>query len=94
MVSTSPTGNLSRAGVGSINSALDIVGTVTSTAIVAAGPSGLAQALPPLISPAYGVTSVSGGGAMNASGQILASVYFGVSPRLVKLTPATLCGAN
>jgi len=94
MVSTSPTGNLSRGSVGSINSALDIVGTVTSTAIVAAGPSGLAQTLPPLISPAYGVTSVSGGGPMNASGQILASVYFGRSPRLVKLSPATACGAN
>ncbi|HEX4931942.1 MAG TPA: hypothetical protein VFV33_02110, partial [Gemmatimonadaceae bacterium] len=31
MLSSSPTGNLSRAGLGSINAALDVTGTVTST---------------------------------------------------------------
>ncbi len=94
LLSTIPTGNLSSYGVGGINAALDVTGTVGSSGIIAAGPSGLGQSIAPLISPAYGVRAVGGGGPMNAAGQILTSVYFGTSPRLVKLTPATVCGAN
>jgi PKD domain len=94
MLSSSPTGHLSRAGLGSINSSLDVTGTVTSTGIVAAGPGGVAQGLVSLISPAYNATSVSLGGPMNASGQILAHVYLGRSPRLMKMTPVVPCGAN
>ncbi len=93
-LSATPTGNLTRAGLGSINGALDITGTVASTGIIAAGPTGVAQGLVGLVSPAYGARAVGGGGAMNASGQILASVYFGTSPRLVRLTPVSPCGAS
>lgn len=89
-----PTGHLSSAGTGSINGALDVTGTVGSTGVVAIGPTGLAQGLLGLISPAYGARAVSGGGPINASSQILASVYFGTSARLVRLTPVTPCGAN
>ncbi len=94
LLSGVPTGHLSRYGVGSINAALDVTGTVGGIAVVAAGPSGVAQGLFGLISPAYGAKAVSSAGQMNASGQILAAVYFGTSPRLVRLTPATGCGAN
>lgn len=94
LLSGVPTGHLSRYGIGSINAALDVTGTVGSIGVIAAGPSGVAQGLLGLISPAYGATALSGGGPMNAGGQILASVYFGTSPRLVRLTPATGCGAN
>ncbi len=94
MLSSVPTGRLTRYGVGTINSALDVTGTVGSIGVAAAGPSGVAQSLQGLIAPSYGATGVTMGGTMNASGQILAQVYFGRSPRLVKLSPATSCGAN
>ncbi|MBK6422697.1 MAG: PKD domain-containing protein [Gemmatimonadetes bacterium] len=89
-----PTGHLTGYGVGGINDALDITGTVSSTGVVAGGPTGLAQGILGLISPAYGARGVGGGGPLNASGQMLASVYFGTSPRLVRLTPASPCGAS
>jgi PKD repeat protein len=94
LLSGLPTGHLSSGGVGSINGALDVTGTVQSTGVVAAGPSGVAQGIAGLISPAYGTPGVSAGGPMNASGQILASLFFGTSARLVRLTPVTPCGAN
>ncbi|MEO8139757.1 MAG: PKD domain-containing protein, partial [Gemmatimonadota bacterium] len=94
LLSGAGTGHLSGAGLGSINSSLDVTGTAQSTGFVAAGPNGLAQSLASLVSPAYGTPTVGGAGRMNASGQILASVYFGTSPRLVRLTPVTPCGAN
>jgi PKD repeat protein len=93
-LSGTPTGHLSSGGVGSINAALDVTGTVGSTGVVAAGPAGLAQGLLGLVSPAYGARAVSGGGPLNASGQILASVFFGTSARLVKLTPVVPCVGN
>ncbi len=93
-LSGTPTGHLTRFGVGGINDALDVTGTVSSTGVIAAGPTGLAQGLVGLISPAYGARAVGSGGPMNASGQILASVYFGTSPRLVRLTPVSPCGAS
>ena len=89
-----PTGHLTRYGIGSINDALDITGTVSSAGVIAAGPAGLAQGLGTLMSPAYAVRGVGSGGAHTAQGKILASVYFGSSPRLVRLVPVSPCGAN
>ncbi len=94
MLSASPSGNLSAAEVGSINDAMDIAGTITGNAIVADGPTGVARPLLNLISPAYGITALSGAGGMNASGQLLAAVYIGQSARLAKLTPTTPCLSN
>lgn len=93
-ISSAGTGHLSRYGMGSINAAQDIAFTVQSTAMIAAGPAGLGQPLAPLLSPAYAGSAMGGAGSMNNSGQILATVYIGRSPRLMKLTPATGCGAN
>lgn len=93
-LSTAGTGNLSRAGIGDINSALDVAFTVQSTAMIAAGPNGVGQPLGSLLSPAYGSASITGVGTMNNSGQLLASVMLGRSARLVKLTPAVPCGVN
>jgi PKD repeat protein len=93
-LSAAGTGNLSRAGIGAINAAQDVAFTVQSTAMIAAGPTGVGQPLAPLLSPAYGGASITGVGTMNNAGQLLASVYLGRSPRLVKLTPAVPCGAN
>ena len=93
-LSAAGTGNLSRAGIGAINAAQDVAFTVQSTAMIAAGPAGVGQPLAPLLSPAYGGAAIGGVGTMNSSGQMLASVYLGRSPRLVKLTPAVACGAN
>ncbi len=94
MISSAGTGHLSRSGMGSINAAQDISFTVQSTAMIAAGPSGLGRPLAPLLSPAYAGSTIGGAGSMNNSGQILATVYIGRSPRLMKLTPVTGCGAN
>lgn len=88
------TGNLSSSGIGWINAAQDVGLSVQSTAMIAAGPTGLAQPLAPLLSPAYGGASVTGVGAANSSGQMLASIFLGRSARLMKLTPAVPCGAN
>lgn len=93
-LSNAGTGNLSRAGIGAINAAQDVAFTVQSTAMIAAGPAGVGQPLAPLLSPAYPGATISDVGTMNNSGQMLASVYLGRSPRLVKLTPAVTCGAN
>jgi PKD repeat protein len=93
-ISSAGTGHLSSAGMGSINAAQDISFTVQSTAMIAAGPAGAGQPLAPLLSPAYPGSTIGGAGSMNNSGQILASVFIGRSPRLMKLTPVTACGAN
>ncbi len=93
-LSSAGTGNLSRAGIGAINSAQDVAFTVQSTAMIAAGPTGLGQALASLVSPAYGSAALTGVGTMNNSGQMLASIMLGRSARLVKLTPAVPCGVN
>lgn len=94
MLSTFGTGHMSRYGMGSINAAQDVTITVGSTGMVAAGPAGLAQALAPLLSPAYAGVTVGGAGPMNASGQILTQAMIGRSQRLTKMTPVTACGAN
>lgn len=92
-VSFTPTGHLSRYGVGSINDRQDLTVTVLSTGQVAYGPDELAQPLDGLLSTAYdGV--VTDGGPLNASGEILAQVLIGRSPRLVRLVPAAPCTSN
>jgi hypothetical protein len=88
------TGRLSRYGIGSINPALDVTATVGSTGIIAAGPGGVSQNLASLLSPAYGGAGITTGGPMSGTGSILAQVMIGQSPRLMRLVPATLCGAN
>lgn len=93
-ISTSGTGHLSRYGMGSINAAQDVVFTVLSTGMVAAGPAGVGQPLGSLVSPAYPGATVGVGGPMNSAGQILTQVMIGRSQRLMRLTPATPCGAN
>lgn len=93
-LSNAGTGNLSRAGIGAINAAQDVAFTVQSTAMIAAGPTGVGQPLAPLLSPAYGGATITGVGTMNNAGQLLASVTLGRSSRLMKLTPAVTCGAN
>jgi probable HAF family extracellular repeat protein len=93
-ISPNGNGHLSSYGVGSINAARDVSATVQGNAVVAAGPNGMAQALAPLLSPAYGGATIGKGGPINASGQILTTVMIGRSQRLMKLVPATPCGAN
>ena len=94
MISSSPTGQMSRGGIGSINAAMDITATVTSTGIIAAGPTGVGQGLTGLLSPAYGGAFVASGGPMNASGAILTTFFVGRSPRLMRMVPATPCAGN
>jgi probable HAF family extracellular repeat protein len=89
-VSFTPNGNVSY-GVGSITAAGDVTATVLGGGIVAYGPDGLAQSLSALLSPAYPGSSISGGGPMNAAGQILASVMIGQHGRLMRLRPAEPC---
>lgn len=93
-ISTVGTGRLSRSGMGSINAAQDVTFTVGSTGMVAAGPAGVGQALAPLLSPAYAGATLGSSGPMNVSGQILTQVMIGRSPRLMKMTPVTACGAD
>jgi hypothetical protein len=88
------TGHLTTYGIGSINDRLDVTGTIQSTGVIAFGPDGTAQALASLLTSAYPGSSVTRGGALNASGRILAQVMIGNSPRLVRLTPAQLCGQS
>jgi hypothetical protein len=98
----SPRGNLaatiigrhrppSRYGIGSINEARDVTATIVSTGVVAYGPSGQAQPLASLVSPAYQAATSIVGGPMNHAGEILAQVMIGRSPRLVRLTPGHGC---
>jgi probable HAF family extracellular repeat protein len=91
MLSTSGTGHLSTYGIGSINAARDVSATVLSTAVIAAGPDGLAEPLQSFLSPAYGGAQIVSGGPMNASGQVLARVMIGNSARLMKLTAGSPC---
>lgn len=86
------TDRLGRFGLGSINSAGDVSGTIGGMALVAYGPDGTAKALPQLLSPAYPGSAVPAAGPMNENGQILAQVMIGHRGRLVKLTPAQPCG--
>lgn len=88
------TGNLTTYGIGSINDQLDVTGTIQSTGVVAFGPDGTAQSLTSLLTSAYPGSTVTRGGPLNANGRILAQVMIGNSPRLVRLTPAQVCGQS
>ena len=90
-ISFTGNGNLSRYGVGSINTAGDVSATVLSSGVIAYGPDGLTQSLIGLLSPAYQASSVTVGGPMNSAGQILAQVIIGQSQRLMRLTPGQTC---
>jgi hypothetical protein len=90
----SPAGHLAPYGIGSINAAGDITATVSGVGLVAYGPDGLAEPLAGRLSQAYGASDVTTGGPINASGQILAQVMIGFSPRLVRLAAAQPCGAR
>jgi probable HAF family extracellular repeat protein len=91
-ISSTPTGHLSTAGVGSIDDAGDITATVAGSGMVAYGPDGLAQSLAPLVSSAYGGSVLTAAGPMNASGQILAEMIIGQSGRrLVRLVTGAPC---
>ena len=93
-ISSTGNGNLSSYGVGSINQAKDVTATVLSAATIAFGPDGLTQPLTPFLSSAYPGSTITTGGPMNSTGQILARVMIGQSSRLVRLTPATACVTN
>jgi probable HAF family extracellular repeat protein len=94
-ISTTPTGHMSRAGIGSINGSGDITATVGGAGVIAYGPDGLAQALAPLVSPAYAGSILTAAGPMNSRGQILAQMIIGQSGRrLVRLVPGAPCTTN
>ena len=70
--------------------------TVSSTGVIAYGPSGLARSLDSLLSGAYPPPgspdrAVTSAGPMNRRGEILAEVMLGRSARLVRLAPAWEC---
>lgn len=88
------TGHLTRYAMGSITEASDVSFTALGTGMVAPGPSGAGRALAGLLSSAYNGAEVTDAGRINASGQILAQVMIGRSPRLAKLTPAAACTAD
>lgn len=94
LISSLGTGQLTSSGVGSINSALDITASVRSTGVVAPGPTGSAQSLAGLLSPAYGGATSSFGGQMNAAGAILTRVMIGRSERVMRLVPIAPCAGN
>ena len=95
-----PAGRLAPSGIGGINAAGDIAATVGGVGLIAYGPDGLGEPLSARLSPAYGGgetadrTIVPTGGAINASGQILAQVMIGRSPRLVRLVAAEPCASG
>jgi hypothetical protein len=80
--------------VGGINAAQDITATVLSAGMYASGPNGLLQSAANLLTPAYAGATLTGIGDINASGQILGSVMIGLSPRVMRLVPATACTSN
>jgi hypothetical protein len=95
-----PAGTLAPFGIGSINEAGDITATVGGVGLVAYGPNGVAEPLSAKLSPAYGggvgadTTIVAEADTINESGQILAQVLIGRSPRLVRLIPTAHCQDN
>jgi probable HAF family extracellular repeat protein len=87
-------GHLLPYGAGSVTSSGDLTATDLGTGIIAYGPNGATQSLAGLLSPAYQGAAVTTGGPINASGQVLAQVMIGNSPRLMRLTPAMSCVAG
>lgn len=90
-VLSGPTGSSSSFGVGDIDPAGTITGTVLSTGVRAGGPDGLAISLAAYVSPAYGPTSVTYGGDQGDDGSIVAGVFVGRSARLARLVPVQPC---
>ncbi len=84
-------GFLTQFGVGGINADGDVSCTILSTARIAYGTTGMLQDVTPLLSPAYAGATASTGGTITDSGMILAQVFIGNSPRLMRLTPAAQC---
>jgi hypothetical protein len=78
-------------GIGSIDPAATITGTVGGSAVIAQGPGGSAQLLLARLSPAYAAVTLDRAQAHNASGVILAHAGIGRSNRLVKLLPIAAC---
>jgi probable HAF family extracellular repeat protein len=91
LLSNSPTGHLSSWGVGSMSRDATVVATVTSTAVIADGPDGLAVPLQGRLSPAYPGVSVADGGPANERGAIAALAVIGNAKRLVRLEPIEAC---
>ena len=88
-------GRLSRYGIGSINDASDITGTIASPGVIAAGPEGLSTSLAAQLSPAYGGMPITSAKSLNKKGHILASAELGGhSLRLVRLFPIKPCTAS
>lgn len=88
-------GRLSRYGIGSINDASDITGTIASSGVIAAGPEGLSTSLAAQLSPAYGGMPITSAKSLNKKGHILASAELGGhSLRLVRLFPIKPCTAS
>jgi hypothetical protein len=94
-ISFAGTGHLSTYGMGSINEALDVTVTVQGTGQIAFGPDGLAQPVAPLVSPAYGGSTLTSVGRMNNNGEILGKMIIGQSgQRLVRIVPGEPCLAD
>ncbi len=85
------TGHLSRYGIGAINNNSDILGTVGSSGIIAAGPDGLGESLSAKLSPAYDATPIYSASSLNNKGHILASAGIGKAARGVRLFPVEPC---
>ena len=93
-LSSIPTGHLSSYGVGGITGAGDISVTVAGAGMIAFGPDGLAQSLAPMLSGAYGISAVTTGGPINASGEILMRGIIGQSSRLLRMVPISGCATG
>lgn len=91
LLSSSPTGHLSRGRIASIAKDATVSATVTSVGVIAEGPDGLAEPLDAQISPAYPGVDVTDGGPRNARGVIAALAIVGRSQRLVRLLPLDAC---
>jgi hypothetical protein len=91
LLSSSPNGNLSSWGVGSIDNDLTVSATVTSVGVIAAGPEGVAVPLASQLSPAYDGVAVGAAGERRAASGTLASAMIGRSLRLVRLVPLAPC---
>ncbi len=90
-----PAGSTSSFGVGSINADGDLTATVGGAGLVAYGPDGLAQPVGGKLSPAYGASGFVGAvGPINASGQILAQAFIGLSGRLSRLVATEPCASS
>lgn len=93
-ISTTYSGSRTPFGFGTINNARDVTLTILGGGAVAIGPGGTAQSLSSRVAASYQGATVTRAGTLNASGQIMASLFIGRSARLVRLTPAKPCTTN